>query len=42
MRHPQPEDWQWSSCSNFAWDKAAAAAWPIEINDVRLPLGYRA
>jgi REP-associated tyrosine transposase len=38
----QPEDWRWSSCGNFALDKKRVAACPIEIDYVRLPLGYRA
>jgi hypothetical protein len=37
-----PGDWRWSSYNNFAWEKAAAAACPIQIDDARLPLGYRA
>jgi len=38
----RPEDWRWSSYSNFALDKATVAACPIQIDYVRLPLGYRA
>ena len=38
----RPEHWRWSSCNNFALDKATVAARPIQIGDVRLPLGYRA
>jgi len=34
------EDWRWSSYNNFDLDKATVAACPIQINDVRLPLGY--
>ena len=36
------EDWRWSSYNNFALDKATVAACPIQIDNVRLPLGYRA
>jgi hypothetical protein len=36
------EDGRWSSYNNFALDKATVAACPIHIDDVRLPLGYRA
>ena len=36
------EDWRWSSYNNFALDKTTAAACPIQIDYVRLPLGYRA
>jgi hypothetical protein len=32
----------WSSYNNFAHDKATEAACPIQIDYVRLPLGYRA
>ena len=38
----RPEDWRWSSYNNFALDKTKVAACPIEIDYVRLPLGYRA
>jgi putative transposase len=38
----RPEDWRWSSYSNFALDKATVVACPIQIDYVRLPLGYRA
>ncbi len=38
----RPEDWRWSSYYNFALEKATVAACPIQIDDVRLPLGYRA
>jgi hypothetical protein len=38
----QREDWRWSNYNNFALDKAKAAACPIQIDYVRLPLGYRA
>jgi len=37
----RPEDWRWSSCNNFALDKARVAACPIAIDYVRLPEGYR-
>jgi hypothetical protein len=30
---------RWSSCNHFASDKATVAACPIQIDDVRLPLG---
>ena len=36
------EDGRWSSYNNFALDKATVAACPLQIDDVRLPLGYRA
>ena len=36
------EDWRWSSYNNFASDKATVTACPIQIDYVRLPLGYRA
>jgi len=36
------EDWRWWSYNNFALDKATMAACPIQIDYVRLPLGYRA
>jgi len=32
----------WSSCNNFALDNATVAACPIQIDYVRLPLGYPA
>ena len=38
----RPEDWRWSSYSNFALDTATVAACPIQIDYVRLPLGYHA
>jgi len=38
----RPEDWRWSSFNNFALDKAMVAACPIQIDYVRLLLGYRA
>jgi len=38
----RPEDWRWSSYHNFALDKAAVAACPIQIDYVHLPAGYRA
>ncbi len=38
----RPEDWRWSSYNNFALDKATIAACLIQIDYVRLPLGYRA
>jgi hypothetical protein len=36
------EDWRWSSYNSFALHKATVAACPIQIDHVRLPLGYRA
>jgi hypothetical protein len=36
------KDRRWSSYNSFALDKATMAACPIKIDDVRLPLGYRA
>ena len=38
----RPEEWRWSSSNNFALDKTTVAACPIQIDYVRLPLGYRA
>jgi hypothetical protein len=38
----RPEDWRWSSYNSFALGKVTVAAFPIQIDDVRLPLGYRA
>jgi hypothetical protein len=38
----QRGDGRWSSHNNFALDKATVAAWPIPIDYMRLPLGYRA
>ncbi|MGD0011494.1 MAG: hypothetical protein ABSE93_23515 [Terriglobia bacterium] len=35
-------DWGWSSDNYFALDKATVTACPIQIDEVRLPLGYRA
>lgn len=37
-----PEDWRWSRYNNFALGKATVAVCPIQIEDVRVPLGYRA
>ena len=34
--------WRWSSYNNFALDRATVAACPIQIDYVRLSLGYRA
>ena len=36
------EDWRRSSYNNYALDKATAAACPIQIDYVRLPLGFHA
>ena len=33
------EDWRWSSYNSFALDEATVAACPIQIDDVRLPIG---
>jgi hypothetical protein len=38
----RPDDWRWSSYNNFALDKTTAAVCPIQIDYVRLPLGYQA
>jgi hypothetical protein len=38
----RPEDWRWSGYNNFILDKETAAACPIQIDYVRLPVGYRA
>jgi hypothetical protein len=38
----QREDCRWPSYNNFALDKATVGACPIQIDYVRLPLGYRA
>lgn len=38
----RPEHWRWSSYNNFALDKATVVVCPIQIDYVRLPLGYRA
>ncbi len=37
----KPEEWRWSSYNNFALDKAAVAGCPIQVDEVRLPEGYR-
>jgi hypothetical protein len=37
----KPADWQWSSYNNFAVDAKVVADCPIQIDDVRLPEGYR-
>ena len=36
------EDWRWSSYNHFALHKATVAACPLQIDYVRLPLGYGA
>ena len=36
------EDWRWSSYNSFALDEATVVAYPIQIDDVRFLLGYRA
>lgn len=38
----RPEDWRWSSCNNFALDKATVASCPMQVDYVRLPEGNRA
>lgn len=38
----KPEEWRWSSCKNFALEKAVVAACPIQIDYVMLPEEYRA
>jgi putative transposase len=38
----RPGEERWSSHSNFALDKATVAVCPMQIDNVRLPLGYRA
>jgi hypothetical protein len=37
----RPGDWRWSSYNNIALDKATVAVRPIQIDDVRVPLGCR-
>ena len=37
----RPEQWQWSSCNNFALDREEVRRCPIQIDYVRLPEGYR-
>jgi REP element-mobilizing transposase RayT len=37
----RPEDWRWSSYSNFALDKDTLAGCPIEIDPVHVPESYR-
>ncbi len=37
----KPEEWQWSSYNNFALDKERVSRCPIQIDYIRLPLGYR-
>ena len=36
----RPADWRWSSYNHFARNEATVAACPIQIDYVRLPLGY--
>ena len=38
----RPEDRRWSSSNSFALGKATVAAGLLQIDDVGLPLGYRA
>jgi REP-associated tyrosine transposase len=37
----RPEAWRWSSYKNFALDRKTVADCPIQIDYLRLPLGYR-
>ena len=37
----KPEEWRWSSYNNFALDRGTVELCPIQIDYVRLPLGYR-
>jgi hypothetical protein len=41
-RVKRPEDWWRSSYNNFSLDKATVAAYPMQIDYVRMPVGYRA
>jgi hypothetical protein len=36
------EDWRWSTYNNFALDQATVTAYRVQVDDVRLPPGYRA
>ena len=36
-----PEGWRWSSCQNFSLEQPARAAYPLQIDYVRLPDSYR-
>jgi hypothetical protein len=38
----QSQKWQSLCYDNFALDKTTVAACPIQIDEVRLPLGHRA
>ena len=38
----KPEEWRWSSCNNFALDKAVVAACPVQVDYVHLPEAYQA
>jgi REP-associated tyrosine transposase len=38
----KPQEWRWSSYNNFALDKAAVAACPLQVDYVHLPESYRA
>ena len=38
----RPEDGRWLSYNNFALVKATLAVCPTQLDDARLPLGYRA
>lgn len=38
----RPEEWRWSSYTNFSVDRGAIANFPIQIDRVVLPGGYRA
>ena len=37
----KPEEWRWSSYNNFALDKEDVRLCPIQVDYVRLPVGYR-
>ena len=38
----KPEEWRWSSCNNFALDKAVVAACPVQVDYVHVPEAYQA
>jgi REP element-mobilizing transposase RayT len=38
----KPEDWRWSSCSNFSMDPTVVESCPIRIDYLHLPDDYRA
>ncbi|HUZ46856.1 MAG TPA: hypothetical protein VMW54_09475 [Terriglobia bacterium] len=37
----KPQEWQWSSYNHFALDKERVRRCPIQMDSIRLPLGYR-